>query len=226
MKLLMICLLILLTLPLAHAEESVKLEGAKTLFNGKDLTGWKGDSKFWSIKEGVIYGTTHVNRTKSNTFLVWEGEVADFHLVYEAKCKGVNSGMMYRSFWKNEKTFRLSGYQADMHPKPIYMAMLYGEGLPGRGIIAQRGQKVLVGEDGKAKVVGKTSEVTKVDLAQWQTYEIICKGNHMIHKLNGAVTVDITDNHPKKLLKGLIGMQLHAGAKMECWFRNIRLKKF
>lgn len=112
-----------------------------------------------------------------------------------------------------------------MHPKAEYMAMLYGEGL-GRGIIAKRGQRVEVGSNGKAKVVGKTSAVTPVNLGEWQTYEVICKGNHMIHKLNGKVTVDIIDNHPKKLLKGMIGMQLHVGGPMKCWFRNIRLKKF
>ena len=207
----------------AGAVPSAKSE---SLFNGKDLSGWKGDPKFWSVKDGVIYGTTHVNKTKVNTFLVWEGEVADFHLTYEAKSVGVNSGMMYRSEWLNEKAFRLRGYQADMHPKPQFMAMLYGEQLPGRGIIAKRGQKVVVGENGKAKVVGKTSEVTKVNLGEWQKYEIICKGNHLIHKLNGEVTVDIVDNHPKKLLKGLIGMQLHVGGKMECWFRDIKLIKF
>jgi putative heme-binding domain-containing protein len=167
------------------ASSAPKLEGGQELFNGKDLTGWKGNSDLWKVKDGVIYGSTHGNKIKANTFLVWEGEVADFHLVYEAKSVGVNSGMMYRSQWKDEKIFRLMGYQADMHPKPEYMAMLYGEQLPGRGIIAKRGQKVEVGADGKTKVVGKTSEVTPVDLGQWQTYEIICKGNHLIHKLNG-----------------------------------------
>ena len=83
----------------------------------------------------------------------------------------------------------------------------------------------MVGEDGKTKVIGKTSEVTPVNLGEWQKYEIICKGNRLIHKLNGKVTVDIEDNHPERLLKGMIGMQLHVGGPMECWFRNIQLKR-
>jgi putative heme-binding domain-containing protein len=202
-----------------------RLEGTTALFNGKDLAGWTGDPKLWTVEDGVIKGSTHDNQVKVNTFLVWEGEVEDFHLTYEAKSEGVNSGMMYRSEWIDKAAYRLRGYQADMHPKPEYMAMLYGEQLPGRGIIAQRGQKVEVGTDGKAKVVGKTSEVTPVALNEWQSYEIICQGNRLIHKLNGEVTVDITDNHPEKLLKGLIGMQLHVGGPMTCHFRNIQLKK-
>jgi len=203
-----------------------ELKGAKQLFNGKNLQGWKGNPKLWKVENGVIIGNTHGNKISKNSFLVWEGEVEDFYLIYEAKSVGVNSGMMYRAFWNDEKIFRLSGYQADMHPKAEYMAMLYGEGLPGRGIIAKRGQRVEVGSNGKAKVVGKTSAVTPVNLGEWQTYEVICKGNHMIHKLNGKITVDIIDNHPKKLLKGMIGMQLHVGGPMKCWFRNIRLKKY
>ncbi|MFT5122660.1 MAG: putative heme-binding domain-containing protein [Kiritimatiellia bacterium] len=202
-----------------------EIEGAESLFNGEDLSGWMGNSKLWTVEDGVIKGNTHETPITVNTFLVWDGEVEDFHLAYEAKSEGVNSGMMYRSDWMDKAVFRLRGYQADMHPKPEYMAMLYGEQLPGRGIIAQRGQRVEVGTDGNAKVVGTTSEVTPVALNEWQSYEIICRGNHLVHKLNGDVTVDVTDHHPEKLLKGLIGMQLHVGGEMTCHFRNIRLKR-
>ena len=202
-----------------------KLAGAQELFNGKDLSGWKGDPKLWKVEDGVIYGSTHGNKLKSNTFLVWEGEVEDFHLTFEGRFEGNNSGMMYRAFWKDESIYRLSGYQADMHPKPEYLAMLYGEGLGKRGIIAKRGQKVEIDSKEKVKVTGKTTAPEKIDVTKWQTYEIICKGNHMIHKIDGKVTVDITDNHPERLAKGMIGMQLHAGVPMKAWFKNIQLKK-
>ena len=58
----------------AHAQES--------LFNGKDLSGWKGLPQFWCVKDGVIVGeTTPENPTKGNSFLVWQGgEVADFEI--------------------------------------------------------------------------------------------------------------------------------------------------
>ena len=62
-----------------------------------------------------------------------------------------------------------------------------------------------------------------VDISEWNTYEIICKGNHIIQKLNGKVAIDLVDNDKSKLLKGKIGLQLHAGAPMEAEFRNIRL---
>jgi hypothetical protein len=43
----------------------------KVLFNGKDLTGWDGDPKLWSVKDGVLRGeTTKENAAKGNTFII------------------------------------------------------------------------------------------------------------------------------------------------------------
>ena len=48
--------------------------GFKSLLNGKDLTGWTGDPKLWSVKDGAITGqTTPDNPAKGNTFLIWTG---------------------------------------------------------------------------------------------------------------------------------------------------------
>ncbi|MCB1090550.1 MAG: DUF1080 domain-containing protein, partial [Verrucomicrobiae bacterium] len=42
-----------LALPcLAGADEPINL------FNGKDLTGWKGNAKLWSVEDGAITGRT------------------------------------------------------------------------------------------------------------------------------------------------------------------------
>ncbi len=210
-----------------YFKKAPDLEGPRvSIFDGKSLSGWKGDPKLWKVQDGLICGSTHDHKLRANSFLVWDGEVKDFHLKWEGKFEGNNSGMMYRAFWKKESDYRLSGYQVDMHPKPAYTAMLYGEGLGERGIIAKRGQKVEVDADQNVRVTGKTTPPEKIDVTKWQTYEVICKDNRMIHKINGDVTVDISDGHPKRLTKGLIGMQLHAGKPMKVWFKNIHLHKF
>src|SRR5437870_1774230 len=56
--------------------------GMKALFNGKDLTGWDGDPRLWSVKDGVIHGeTTEANPAKGNTFIIWkDGRTKDFEL--------------------------------------------------------------------------------------------------------------------------------------------------
>ena len=79
----------------------------KQLFNGKDLTGWKGQPEFWSVKDGAITGqTSKETPAKENTFLIWQdGEVGDFELTLQYKitdaeggAKGFgNSGIQYRS---------------------------------------------------------------------------------------------------------------------------------
>ena len=198
---------------------------AVSLFNGENLDGWSGDPKFWSVKDGVIYGSTLEHKTQGNTFLIYQGEdVGDFHLTLEARCIGNNnSGVMYRSSLEG-KPFAMAGYQCDIHPKPPFTAMIYGERMGKRGIIITRGQKMVIDESGKKNVVSQ-QKPEGVDISEWNTYEIICKGNHIIQKLNGKVAIDLVDNDKGKLLKGKIGLQLHAGAPMQAEFRNIRLER-
>jgi hypothetical protein len=46
------------------------------------------------------------------------------------------------------------------------------------------------------------------------------------HVLNGVVVLDLTDLDDKaRSAKGLIGLQIHAGAPMRIEFRNLRVKK-
>lgn len=225
MTLILLTALSLILPATAEENQQVELEGAEVLFNGKDLSGWKGSDAFWSVKDGVIHGTTHETKTKGNTFLILDApEVEDFHLVYEARCFGNNSGVMYRSKIVNQQKFVMAGYQCDLHPKAEYCAMIYGEKMGKRGIIITSGQKMEINDKGKKKILSQ-EKPAKVDITQWNTYEVICQGNHIIHKLNGKVTIDLVDNHKSKLLKGSIGLQLHAGAPMKVDFRNIKLKR-
>ena len=46
--------LLLLSSLLAISTVSAAEQGFKPIFNGKDLTGWDGDTRLWSVKDGVI----------------------------------------------------------------------------------------------------------------------------------------------------------------------------
>jgi hypothetical protein len=60
---------LLLFTPTLRAAE--KEAGFKNLFNGKDLTGWDGNPKLWSVKDGALTGqTTKENPATGNTFLI------------------------------------------------------------------------------------------------------------------------------------------------------------
>ena len=74
--------------------------GMQPLFNGRDLAGWDGDPRLWSVRDGVIHGeTTPENVAQGNTFLIWQGgEVGDFELRLSFRCNATNnSGIQYRS---------------------------------------------------------------------------------------------------------------------------------
>jgi len=197
------------------------------LFNSRDLTGWDGNPKFWSVRDGVITGeTTASNPTSGNTFLIWrQGTVDNFELRLLYRLKGGNSGVQYRS--KDMGNWVMGGYQADIEAGTNYTGILYEE--RGRGILAERGQKVVVAPDGQKKVenfakAGEIEAAVKHD--DWNEYIIRAEGNHIVQKINGKVTVDVTDEQiDKRAASGLIGFQVHAGPPMTVQFKEITLKR-
>ena len=204
----------------------------KNLFNGKDLTGWKG-LDFWSVEDGCITGrTTKEKPTKGNTFLVYKDEVADFELTFKYKIIGGNSGVQYRSKLTDEKAFVVAGYQADFEAGKTYSGILYEE--KGRGILAQRGQKTVIKEGAapnKPKVevtgeVGKSAEIqAKIKADDWNDYRIVAKGGHLQHFINGVQTIDVTDETALGAKKGILALQLHAGPAMVVQFKDLVLKE-
>jgi uncharacterized protein (TIGR03067 family) len=208
-------------------------EGFVSIFNGRDLTGWDGNPKFWSVRDGAMTGqTTKDNPTKGNTFLIWkDGVTEDFELRLSYRIVGGNSGIQYRSKVTNPQNWGVGGYQADFEAGKTYSGILYDEGgvAGGRGIMAERGQKVVWDKDCKKQVVGSVGDPgqiqAKIKHEDWNEYVIIARGYHFIHKINGVTTVEVTDECESKRVKsGVLAMQLHAGPPMLVQFKNIRIK--
>ena len=215
--------------------------GEKQLFNGKDLTGWKGVPEFWSVKDGCITGKTTTDvMVQENTFLVWQdGEVGDFELNFKYKIvdangegKGFgNSGVQYRSKVVDAAGFVVAGYQADFEIGKTFSGILYEE--KGRGILAKRGEKVVItqGEDPKKPKIevtgslGDTNEIqAAIKQADWNEYKVVAKGGHLQHFINGKQTVDVTDETAEGAKKGVLALQIHAGAPFTVQFKDIVLR--
>jgi hypothetical protein len=201
-------------------------KGEYVLFNGKDLSGWDGNPKFWSVQDGAITGkTTKEEPTKGNTFLIWKGgKLKDFELRVMWRLENHNSGIQYRS--KDRGNWVVNGYQADIADNQ-FLGILYEEG--GRGILANVGEKVTLPEGGKPQKtgsVGDKDEIKKgVDHKKWNEYVIICKGNQLTQKLNGKTTIELTDDDPqKRAMEGILALQLHAGPPMVVQFKEVTLK--
>jgi len=211
----------------------------KVLFNGTDLTGWDGDPRLWSVKDGVIHGETTVEiPAKGNTFLICtDGATKDFELRLSFRCNAANnSGIQYRSQRLNAKPdapnrWRVRGYQHEIRNQlklPNVSGFIYDEGGK-RGRICLAGEKAIWGEDGKKQVQetlitpAEFAELFKLD--DWNEVVIVAKGNHIQHYLNGRLILDFTDAPALALKEGILAFQLHAGNPMWTEFKDIRMKE-
>ena len=211
------------------------------LFDGKDLDGWDGDPRLWSVKDGVIHGeTTAETPTEGNTFLIWTGgEVSDFDLRLSFRCTATNnSGVQYRSRHITDRPtknkWQVRGYQHELRNEetfPNVSGFIYDEGggPNGRARICQAGEQATWETEGGKKVATSLidqeafKELMKVD--DWNDIVIRAEGKHIRHYLNGRLILDFTDNDPtRSLSKGVVALQLHQGKPMWAEFRNIRLK--
>lgn len=230
MKLKLILTLALLA-SFATAEET-------QLFNGKDLTGWEGDPKFWSVQDGAITGaSSKENPVPHNTFIIWKGgEPSDFTLTLKFKMtpgdakKYTNSGIQYRSKVIDPAKFIVGGYQADFEYGETYSGILYEE--KGRGILAQRGKQVVIKQGDtpakpKLEVTGSAGDSKEIQAAikkdDWNEYKIVAEGNNVKQYINGKLTVDVTDETAEAPKSGVIAFQMHQGNPMKVQFKDIVL---
>ncbi len=203
-------------------------DGFQAIFNGTDLTGWKGRSDLWSVEDGAITGRTiDSNKIDSNTFLIWEaGKLKDFELHAKFKIAGGNSGIQYRSRVADEEKFIVGGYQADIDDALVYAGINYEE--RGRGILALRGQRVTLksGDTKEVESFGDATEIGKViKPGEWNDYRIVAKGHRLEHYINDALTAEVIDEDAEhRSDEGVLALQLHAGPSMVVQFKDIKVK--
>ena len=169
------------------------------LFDGKSLEHWDGNPDFWSVQDGVITGQTTAEKpTKRNTFLVWKGgELDDFELKVDFKIESGNSGIQIRSFPLEGAAdqWRIGGYQADFDFSQKFAGLIYGEKY--RGILAKRGEKATIGDNGKPVVTGATGDpaelVKAIKTGGWNTFHVVAKGNHIKQSINGVLMAELFD---------------------------------
>jgi hypothetical protein len=174
-------------------------DGRIAIFNGKDLTGWYGDTDVWKVDNGEIVGKSEKG-LKQNNFLKSRFEAGDFRLTFEIKLapNSANSGVQFRSIpWQGHE---MKGYQADV-----------GQGWWGK-LYEESGRALLAKPDGDRHVKKE----------EWNAYEIVAVGDRVLIAVNGQQTVDLTD--PKGAKSGIFGLQVHSGGATEVRFRNLQLE--
>jgi hypothetical protein len=228
------------------AQKSEK--GFKSIFDGKSLKGWDGDTKYWRVENGNLVGEiTPETLLKTNSFVVWQGgEPGDFELKGSFKIteKG-NSGINYRSDKVADVPNALKGYQADIDGGIRYTGQNYEERK--RTTLGYRGEIVTVNnptdkspEAFKANLknnawlgrtvtgsLGTSDELkTKIKSEDWNDFHIVAKGNRLQHYINGVLMSDVTDNDTiNGKSKGYLGIQVHVGPPMKVEYKDIRIKQ-
>jgi hypothetical protein len=206
----------------------------ESLFDGKTLKGWEApEMSYWSVEEGAITATSSAeNPCEHNQFLMWQGgELGDFELKLSYRLRGgekANSGIQIRSQLAEDG--HVVGYQADItNPGGRYLGCLYDE--RGRKMLAERGQRTVVGADGELDVktvMTPEAVVRKAAVAEdgWNHYEIRAKGDTIRLFINGILTAEVQDlQEAERELAGVLALQLHSGPPMKIQFKDVVLKR-
>ena len=179
------------------------------LFNGKNLDGWQGHEKYWSVRNGVIVGKNS-EPVGVSTYLVTDKNYSDFRLLATVKLakSEMHSGI---AMWgavapEHGDKFTYAGHLV-MFPKGWGMYDLYG----------RAGE---LGVDGRpAQKVGHDHD--------WNNLEILAQGNRIRLAVNGVEVVDWRDPEPDRIKEGPIGLQLHSNTEQqEVHFKDLKLTTF
>jgi hypothetical protein len=200
-------------------------EGFRAIFNGRDLDGWAGSPKYWSVEDGCLTGKAD-GTLDYNRFITWKGgTVKNFELRVKVKVTpGGNSGLQYRGTERPDLGETVvTGYQCDVvADRPDYNGMLYEE--RGRRILSHTGEKVVIDPKGQPWVVG-TFPLRAFQPGEWHDFRVLVEGNRHRHWIDGRPTVDLIDLDEKgRKLDGVLAVQVHVGPPMTIQYKDFLLK--
>jgi hypothetical protein len=178
------------------------------LFNGKDLTGWEGNMKLWSVEDGVIVGK-NTEPVKVSTYLLTKRKFSDFRLVFEFKLakSEMHSGI---AMWG-----RLAPEEHDPYTYAGHLVMFPSD----YGFYDLYGRKSIHKNAEKAKMRGRQHE--------WNRMEILAQGNRIRFVLNGDLISDWREPLPDRIKEAPIGLQLHSNQQpQQVEFKGLVLETF
>ncbi len=210
-------LVALIVCPLAladHHKDGEHKDAWVTMFNGKDLTGWKvspDNPNSFKVVDGVLV----VDGPRAH--LYWGGEDGDptnekiinFHL--HAKVKTMpkaNSGIYFHTAFQ-PGGWPHKGYECQVN-------QTHGDRKKTGGLYA----------------IKDVMDKSPVNDGEWYDYDIIVKGKHIVIKINGKVTTDWTEPDGWTPPKGMAGRKLSTGTfaiqahdpKSVIHYKDIRMK--
>jgi hypothetical protein len=178
-------------------------QNKESLFNGKDLTGWKiyGTEK-WYVEDGLL--VCESGPDKKYGYLATEKFYKDFDLTVEFKQESNgNSGVFFRSTIEGTK---ITGWQCEVAPKGRDTGGIYES--YGRGWLKQI-------EDEKENILKP---------GEWNQMRLKVVGDRVQTWLNGVQMVDFTDEKIGKA-NGSIALQIHDGGGIKVRWKNLLIEE-
>ena len=198
-RVVLIAVVILVTVSVTWISgEEKKDDGYVSLFNGKDLTGWKAseNGKFTVEDECIV-----VRGKRAHLFTTRKYNNFDFKCEIKTE-PGANSGIYFHTSY--EETWPSKGYEVQVnctHTDPVKNGSLWG---------------VVKNYDARAKD------------NDWYTMQITVKGQNVVTRVNGELVVDYTElagvTASRRIGQGAMAIQAH-DPKSVIRYRNIRIKE-
>lgn len=176
----------------------------KSIFNGKDLTGWKnnGTEKWYVDSSGELVCESGPN--KQYGYLSTDRQYKNFELTLDFKQEANgNSGVFVRSGIEGVK---ISGWQVEIAPENLHTGGIYES--YGRGWLIQP----------------KPADEKWLQMGKWNTMKILVNGNEITSWLNGHKIAHLTDEQFGKGT-GFIALQIHEGGDIKVRWKNIKIKE-
>ncbi len=184
------------------------------MFNGRDLTDWSGDAKYWSVKDGFITAQSGASEPKDRFLLNWQkGNVGDFemHFSYRFRVlrgnKSPNGGVNYRM----NGTTNITGYQFDLVTNARDNGSVQDDRKRNR--LAGYGDAAEGTSSNKHPVLvtlGDTNKLNAIKHEDWNRCVIIAQSNRVTHYINGLLVADVTDvSKSKRHMNGALALELY-----------------
>jgi hypothetical protein len=186
----------------AHSQAPAKGKWA-SLFNQKDLAGWKvyGTEK-WYVDQGEL--VCESGPDKGYGYLGTERSFRDFELTLQFKQEANgNSGVFFHSTIEGTK---ISGWQAEVAPPGQATGGIYES--YGRGWLIK-----------PAPALDKA-----LKMGQWNTLRLRVVGGQVTTWLNGQQMISLTDAQIGAKA-GIIALQIHDGGGIKVRWRKLRVRE-
>ncbi|RFS22757.1 DUF1080 domain-containing protein [Chitinophaga silvatica] len=180
---------------------SVFAQKAQSLFNGKNLNGWKiyGTEK-WYVEKGELICESGPD--KEYGYLGTDNQYKDFELTLQFKQDADgNSGVFFHSSIEGTK---IAGWQAEVAPPGLHTGGIYES--YGRGWLIQP----------------EKEKEQYLKMGEWNTMKIRVQGDQVTTWLNGHEMITLKDDKIGSV-SGQIALQIHSGGGIKVRWKNIKL---